>query len=277
MSKYRFECIEAGDNSKSLFNPPTSVKIIGEKVSENGSSVSCQLNLVCKIAADHLSQRDRCRSKATFERESFFYEKVAPAFTKFQRDRGLAESEMCSKFPKCYKTLCDYEEGTFVIILEDLRPKGFQIDIGCNGVEVVRLVLRELAKFHAVSFAMRDRCPEEFELLEAVDDLWPNNINTGTLNVIYKQSFLKAAKIFENAGNGACAGIYRSMLSNFEKYTASWSDDTVPKIFRALCHGDIHPGNILFNKVSARGVFECLQRLMGSSFRCRAPIRRSWH
>lgn len=264
MSKYRFEWIEADGNSISLFNPPKSVKIIGEKVSKNGASESCELNLVCKIAAGELPERDRYRIKATFERESFFYEKVVPAFINFQRDRGLTESEMCSKFPKCYKTLCDYEAETFVIIMEDLRPKGFEMDTERSGVEVVRLVLRELARFHAVSFAMRDRCPEEFELFENVDDLWPNNINTGTLNVIYRQSYLKAAKIFEKAENGACADIYRSMLSNYEKYTASWSDDTVPKIFRALCHGDIHPGNMLFNKVSARGAFECLHRLMDS-------------
>lgn len=55
-----------------------------------------------------------------------------------------------------------------VLILEDMREQGYVMLDRRNSLDVThcQLVLEHLAKLHAISFAMRDQKPEQFNSLK---------------------------------------------------------------------------------------------------------------
>lgn len=220
------------------------VDIVGSKQLENGDIINDQLNLVCKVAFPHASQREQFKSDVAFERETTFYREVAPAFLKFQRDRGLTEEQMFSAFPKCYKTIFDEEKKQFVIILDDLRPKGFRMwpKSEPSKIENARAIVRNLAKLHAVSFAMRDQCPEAFAKFETLNDLWPTYFDSGAFYNIYLQNFERVMNMLDDPKHKR---IYELILKNIQGYFHSCSDASVPNKFRVVCHGDAWNNNIM--------------------------------
>lgn len=68
------------------------------------------------------------------------------------------------EYPKCYRTV--EEEPNECLLLEDLSVHGFTI-INRHTDEVtadhVRLVMKTLGKFHAISFALKDQQPDTFK------------------------------------------------------------------------------------------------------------------
>lgn len=241
---FRIECVKDGRKLGGFLSDIQSVRIVGMNRINNCDIIKKELNLLCKTAFPLASQRDQFNCDLMFDREALFYQKVAPEFIKFQRDRGLSEEDTFSAFPRCYKAVSDDKKGLFAIILEDLRPKGFALrPQNDNCPEKRRLILRELAKFHAISFAMRDQCPERFESFEQLHDTWPVYINTGAFHQIYTQTLRRVAKMLDGT---EYKSIYEAFLRDLEKYTLSWSDESVPNKFRAVSHGDLHDLNILF-------------------------------
>lgn len=94
---------------------------------------------------------------------------VLPYFRKFEESKGVIEEENgFTEYPKCYRTI-DIEPSE-CIILEDLSSRNFSIiDRYTEEVsaEHVRLVMKSLAKYHAISFALKDQQPEKFEELSS--------------------------------------------------------------------------------------------------------------
>ena len=68
------------------------------------------------------------------------------------------------EYPQCYRTVD--EEPNECLLLEDLSVHGFTI-INRHTDEVtadhVRLVMKTLGKFHAISFALKDQQPDTFK------------------------------------------------------------------------------------------------------------------
>lgn len=153
------------------------VTISGKKRSENGEVINDALSLVCKTAFPETKQVNQLDLDTFFERENLFYSEIAPKFLKLQRERGLGENELFHAFPKCNKAITNVEKGFSVIILENLKSKSYRLwpKNKAHNVEDVRRIVLELAKLHAISFAVRDQCPEELTLYERFDNVWPEN------------------------------------------------------------------------------------------------------
>lgn len=65
------------------------------------------------------------------------------------------------EFPKCYKTITT--ESIECLFLEDLAKSNFKmIDKDDMSPEHIFLVIKTLAKFHAVSFAIKDQEPSKY-------------------------------------------------------------------------------------------------------------------
>lgn len=76
------------------------------------------------------------------------------------------ETDGFTEYPECYRTVdVDINE---CLLLEDLSLRGFStIDrrAGVMTADHVNLVMQGLAKFHAISFALKDQQPKKFDQL----------------------------------------------------------------------------------------------------------------
>lgn len=248
---FEIQCSDGSKKGDGFLSDITGVQIIGEKRLENGELENHQLDLVCKVSFPDASQREQFKCNLVFERETIFYSEVAPELLKFQRDRGLSAKEMFTAFPKCYKAIFDPDHELCVIILDDMRARGFSMwpKGKVSKIENTRRIIRELAKLHAVSFAMRDQCSDQFEKFEKLASVWPTFFGNGAIYKIYYQSIERCIELVENPEHKR---IFSLMLPRLQEYCYSCSDDTIPNKFRALSHGDAWNNNILmrFNSVS---------------------------
>ena len=94
------------------------------------------------------------------------YAAVFPDMAAFVRSQGaipstLHESEIVD-VPKCYYTRWSPEHSVKddMIIMENLMPRGFAVleqgRVGEQQEAHVELAVREVAKFHAISYCMKD-------------------------------------------------------------------------------------------------------------------------
>lgn len=117
------------------------------------------LDLVIKTAPTSTNRRQVFQAITGFKCEVEMYTKVLPAFIAFQEQKHLPTMDRFLAFPEVFATVYDEEKDQFAIIMEDLRRKNYKISRRSDSTsyEHARLVMAELAKFHAISFAMRDQ------------------------------------------------------------------------------------------------------------------------
>lgn len=206
------------------------VTIWRQRRTAHGSIETETLSLICKSAPANEARRKAFQIETAFEREILFYNELGPAFVKFQRDKGLSEREMFSTFPKCYGANVSRVTNDYVIVLDDLRAKGFRMwpkqKIG--KLENIRLVVRELAKFHAVSFAMRDQSADTFAKFERLDDSWPKFFQTKTFHDVHRHGYRQTIETMKSTEHKA---IYEDFLTDLQKYFLACSDETIPDKF----------------------------------------------
>lgn len=220
-------------------------EISGEQRQRDGHEIDAKLNLLCKVAPANSQQRKESMADLLFKRESYFYNTVAPAFIHFQQAKGLPEEDQFKAFPRCYEAVCDQEKEVFAIVMEDLRPKGFAMWPMQKPVPPAqcRLFVRELAKFHAISFAMKDQQPEKFEEYRNLDDLLPAlNSTSDSINLL-RNSYKRAIEALESEEHKQ---IMRDIEARILEYFESCLGKNATEAFGVVSHGDTWNNNILY-------------------------------
>ncbi|KAL3288015.1 hypothetical protein HHI36_002467 [Cryptolaemus montrouzieri] len=135
----------------------TFVEVSGEK-----SGHTKILNLIVKKSIESLLQFDNINFNDVYLNELNIYSKVVPYFQKFLEKKKL---KPFPNIPHCYGTIIEPNE--YVIILENLKPKGFKLNDIRNPLDLShsKLALEAYAKWHALSFALREEEPTVFEEL----------------------------------------------------------------------------------------------------------------
>lgn len=147
------------------------VTLTGKRKIGNEITTS-ELPLMCKMLPENLERRDVFESELIFEHEIFVYDKVLRALEQFQREKSVPIDERFTEFPKCYAAVSDGDKGEQVIIMENLKSKGFGLlDKTKVDYDAVCLYMKVLGKLHAVSFALRDQKPEVFDEIASFEDL----------------------------------------------------------------------------------------------------------
>lgn len=176
------------------------------------------------------------------KREVTVYNEVIPIFETVQHDLGDDKVVL----PKCLYS--NAEKGKQILILEDLLSTGFALDKKIMNFEKldylqVRLVLSELAKFHALSFICEEKHNESFDKLKGEFE-----------NIIFEKTFLDKSKLkdyFPECYDKSLKVIHdvdakekleqvkSKLLPIMRKYVQ-------PSKHNVLCHGDCWINNILF-------------------------------
>lgn len=170
------------------------------KDKENGD---IKLNLIVKLPPQSEVRREEFLSNAFFTREALFYDDVFPLFKKFQEQKGIdIEKEGFHHVPFCYKTLTN--EPTEGLFFEDLKALGFEMYDRLKELskDHVLLVMKTLARMHAIFYAMKDQNPELVEKFYDMQELfvllcerdnssmeaWFKSLKEQTLEVVNKSN-----------------------------------------------------------------------------------------
>lgn len=125
------------------------------------------LHFIAKLPPKIASRRKEYRSAAHFAREQFVYEQVLPAFESFQAGSLLDGDVRFDNYPRMVGASSADEDE--YVVLNDLAKCGFRNADKTVALSFERciLVLTNLARFHAVSFALKDQEPEKIDPLTA--------------------------------------------------------------------------------------------------------------
>lgn len=158
-----------GDNFLGVIN---AVTVSGSR-EQNGTRKQDALYLICKSPPSSEFWKKKLNISSLFEREIYMYTKVLPAFVRFQRERGLSETESFLAFPKVYMCEVSEETDSYILIMEDVRVNNFVMwpKEELISLDHELLILREMAKLHAISFAMKDQQPNEFDDFKKLHDV----------------------------------------------------------------------------------------------------------
>ncbi|KAJ6632814.1 hypothetical protein Bhyg_16354 [Pseudolycoriella hygida] len=215
-------------------------KILGQL---KDTQLPVSITLICKTLPTSDSRIKMLNSVESFEREVYFYTKVLPILEQFQRERLANAEDGFVAYPKCF--VAKRVDNQIIIILEDLRVSGYEVWNRDNQVtfETASIVMRQLGKFHAVSFALRDQCPEIMEEF--------SNEMTDMLVFLYKNCYGKITReAFNKAVDHVDDPVALSVLTKLKEKFLPVLEEICRKNAAGVCgvigHGDFYENNILF-------------------------------
>lgn len=212
-------------------------EIISVTITERNSDK--KLQIVCKLAPQNKNRRKEFISDLAFGREVFFYGTVVPMFVKYQTEKNLPEADQFLAYPKCYYAIADDAKEEYVLILDDLRPQGFQLwnKAEATPIENVRLALREIGKFHGISFAMKHQRPEEFALLKEQNDICRDFLKSENMLGVAETTYDRAIELLQSEEH---KNIYRHIKDNVLSYWEDVIGEEASRRFGVLSHGTFH-------------------------------------
>lgn len=130
------------------------------------------LHLVAKLIPANEMLRLAFDIPVTFKKEVIAYTITIPTLVKLQQEHNVPADQLIDKlFPKCYgaRISLDTEKDTVdedgVILFENLKVQGYRTEDRLIGfdLDATRIIIQDLAKFHAVPIALKLLKPEEFK------------------------------------------------------------------------------------------------------------------
>ncbi|KAK5646583.1 hypothetical protein RI129_005047 [Pyrocoelia pectoralis] len=96
--------------------------------------------------------------------EIYLYSTVFPEFTRIQKEKGILNP--FKPYPHFYKSLND--NGEEMLVLENVKQLGYKHQNRQKPLDYVyiSLIVKQYAKLHALSYAIRDQKPKLFETFE---------------------------------------------------------------------------------------------------------------
>lgn len=222
----------------------TAITITGTKV-QNDKLQNDELNLLCKMPPLNEMKRKESASNAMFRREIYMYRKVLPAFVRFQKEKGLSEIDSFVSFPKVFACEINDVDDTCFLIMEDLRPQNFEMWPKEKTIPIDHelMIMRELAKLHAISFAMKDQCPNEFEQFKCLRDPKFENILKNEVGGFVDKTIEKTIEILEQPKHKE---FMQTFLNTYKELIIEYLLGAASEEFAVVTHQDCWITNFLF-------------------------------
>lgn len=233
IDEYEFECSEGSNKGDNFLGVIYRVSV---------KAKSKKFNLIVKLPPQN-ARREHCNSRFLFLRESEFYENVCAIYRAFQLAKGVKiETEGFFEVPYCYKSMTD--EPYEALFLEDLSEKGFGVANRKESFskEQVILVIKTLAKMHALFYSIKDQQRENVEKYFALSDAFSksfsgkNSISNAWLRTQINLALTLVEKQEESDFKRRVLSVLnRDYFEQFDELVNGQSAEP----FAVLCHGDV--------------------------------------
>lgn len=184
-----------------------------------------------------------------FAREHYIYECLFPEFENFQR-LHMKKQYMFKHYPRCVAASSVYEDE--YVLLNDLSLQGFRNSDRPTPLHFDKCVavLKTIAKFHAISFAMKDQQPEKLAKLTSklTEIMFTKPINKSFENFLKKNVEYSMTTLDPDMDKV----IIKKLLEFRENYASFMAECCAEKQDAIVLHGDCWISNMMFrpNKVS---------------------------
>lgn len=225
-------------------------EIVKAKIKGNqlvkGEQEESELVLVLKLPPENKVRREQMGMNV-FEREVTVYNEILPMFQKFQLDKGLKPGQGFISFPKCYYASFDKEKDEAVVIMEDIRLKGFKMLNKYKTIDFphATAVLETVAQFHGLSLAMKDQCPGIFDKFKGMKDAMTDGMLTEMMKSMTIASCEKAIGALEPHEENIKQKL-RAFGENVIDIIKSSTDGEQSEPYSVINHGDCWINNIMF-------------------------------
>ncbi|XP_072389159.1 uncharacterized protein [Diabrotica undecimpunctata] len=222
------------------------VSIIDEH--ENAREISLAVK-IGKIKIDSSMVARACR-------ESVFFREIVPLFNNLQAE--LKIKNVFNKIPKCYKTLI--KDGYEILILENLLFSGWNLleNYKKINVEGQELIAKNIAQYHALSFALRHLDKQTFD--KHTKDLnMINKENLTNLIDVAQGVFCKIENSLEEFNKQETLLKFRKLMKTVNGQTMVNILDDKPKEV-VVVHGDFHKFNLMykFKDISCESISDAM-------------------
>lgn len=217
------------------------------KVTINEEKSDKSLNLILKTLPANRYRRIQFGSTDLFRREVFVYNEFLPEVVKFQNEKNISKHLGFCEFPKVYYAEYNEEIQDALIIMEDLKEKGFLLwdKFEPTPYENAKLIMQALGKLHAVSFAMKIFKPELFDKFKQMNDnMYQRCVLDEQLPLIFKNYCDQAISILDD--NPKLKSKIIHMRDSFEQVLASITEGKLAEPYAVVTHGDCWSNNILY-------------------------------
>lgn len=206
------------------------------------------LKLIIKLPPKNVARREQFFVRPCFVRESEFYDKIFPKYCQFQEQKGiLVAKDGFYEVAKCYKSLTeDLYEGLF---FEDLRESGYEMFDRFKKAtkEHVILVMKSIARFHAVSFAIKDQDTEWMAPYKKMVDIFIQHEGDENMKVWFNALKKQATDALKNCGNQDLIDrVEKELSGDLFQMLIDTIDGTKAEPYAILSHGDCWNNNLLF-------------------------------
>ncbi|XP_055913239.1 uncharacterized protein LOC129946895 [Eupeodes corollae] len=217
-----------------------------EKESENVRK-SKKVGMFVKVPPTNIQRRNQFFARPCFLREALMYDEFLPLLAKFQQSKGInPEVDGFKEHAICYKSLSD--ELHEAIFMEDLGNKGFRMNdrFVDPSLEIVKLIMKALGKLHALSFALKDQCPDEFAKFRDIEEILKRN---DKFFVDYINGLKEMAiEALSNEGDEKYLQFFKSFIEKKPLYNrmTELTEGFRAEPYAVMNHGDCWNNNILF-------------------------------
>ncbi|XP_062553810.1 uncharacterized protein LOC134219132 [Armigeres subalbatus] len=223
---------------------------VGEMYRATVTEGDRKLVLLCKIPPINDARRQQFDSLSIFDREVTAYSSLIPAMYEFQREKGITEEMGVGFFnaPHCYSSYINRATEESVIIMDDLRLKGYRMwnKLVPVNYEHARLLMIQLGRLHAVSFALKDQRPEVFEQFKLPDPLSTMMALNDGFTMMMSASLDKALNTLEPHEEKARQKISKLKETLLEDIATITSPE-YSEPYTVLGHGDCWINNFIFS------------------------------
>jgi len=232
---FTFSVTSASGKGENYMGVICRIRVTGKK--ENGENT--KLSIIMKIPPQSAMLREKFPMEPVYIKEVFVYNTMLPELCALEEKYNVPKSERFQRV-KCFKA--SSEQSKEYLVLQDIREEGFRMANRREtlGPKHLKLVLKSMASFHALSFVFKRDNPETF--LEFV------NSPGGLKNFETLKPFMEVAR------QKALGGIAdKAILERVDKFTANMADVVDMYVdpesagqYNVLCHGDFWNNNLLF-------------------------------
>ncbi|XP_063597726.1 uncharacterized protein LOC134774291 isoform X1 [Penaeus indicus] len=228
------ECTKKGDNYATL--------VARVNVHYTLCETNHNVSYVVKYNPKHFKAFEKF-AYVLYKKEVMFYQYLVHDIQSQLQEAG----QQPLRVPRCFHT--SLEENQEVVILEDLRPRGFKMFDRKKGMDVAhtKLVLEELARLHAASYLLKAKIPDLADKYPVLSLDWLNYADEArdvTFNTFSKQ--MDTVKDVLNKVGGY--EVAENWLGRNREGVLEMLAEQLARVppFDLLCHGDCWNNNVLF-------------------------------